>query len=168
MSLALFEHRCFNLCFARSSFCRVLAALICVPRGVSTPIERCLVTALGQKRPIRNGIGSNHGAFGGYDPSLTIERRGGRDGGETVMLTLVGKDLPRPWNKGLLVGQKKPLQPKHVWSIRVRLEISRKWRGLALFNLAIDSKLRACDLVKSKEDRPTSRIRDHGADKGLC
>jgi hypothetical protein len=64
------------------------------------------------------------------------------------VLTLVGKDLPRPWNKGLLVGQKKPLQSKHVWSIRVRLEISRKWRDLALFNLAIDSKLRACDLVR--------------------
>ena len=58
-----------------------------------------------------------------------------------------GRDHPRPWNKGLLVGQKKPLQPKHVWSIRVRLEISRKWRDLALFNFAIDSKLRKCDLV---------------------
>jgi hypothetical protein len=62
------------------------------------------------------------------------------------MLILVGKDLSRPWNKGLLVGQKKPLQPKHVWSIRVRLEISRKWRDLALFNLAIDSKLQASRL----------------------
>src|SRR5258707_3554547 len=54
----------------------------------------------------------------------------------------------RPWNKGLLVGQKKPLEPKHVWSIRVRLEIARSMRDLAIFNLAIDSKLRACDLVK--------------------
>jgi len=98
-----------------------------------------------------------HGAFCGYDPSLTIERRGGRDGAETVMLTLVGKDLPRPWNKGLLVGQKKPLQPKHVWSIRVRLEISRKWRDLALFNLAIDKKLRACDLVKLRFGRSLFR-----------
>ncbi len=53
-----------------------------------------------------------------------------------------------PWNKGLLIGQKKPLQPKHVWSIRVRLELSQSPRGLALFNLAIDSKLRACDLVR--------------------
>ena len=53
-----------------------------------------------------------------------------------------------PWNKGLLVGQKKPLQPKHVWSIRVRLELSKSPRDLALFNLAIDSKLRACDLVR--------------------
>jgi len=54
----------------------------------------------------------------------------------------------RPWNKGLLVGQKKPLEPKHVWSIRVRLEIARSKRDLAMFNLAIDSKLRGCDLVK--------------------
>jgi hypothetical protein len=54
----------------------------------------------------------------------------------------------RPWNKGLLIGQKKPLEPKHVWSIRVRLEIGRSRRDLVIFNLAIDSKLRACDLVK--------------------
>src|SRR5260221_1749423 len=57
------------------------------------------------------------------------------------------KDRSRPWNRGLLVGQKKPLQPKHVWCIRVRLEIARMWRDLALFNLAIDSKLRACGLA---------------------
>lgn len=55
-----------------------------------------------------------------------------------------------PWNKGILVGQKRPLQPKNVWSIRVRLEMSGAVRELALFNLAIDSKLRACDLVKLK------------------
>lgn len=54
----------------------------------------------------------------------------------------------RPWNKGILVGQKRPLQPKNVWSIRVRLEMSGAHRELALFNLAIDSKLRACDLVR--------------------
>ena len=53
-----------------------------------------------------------------------------------------------PWNKGILVGQKRPLQPKNVWSIRVRLEMSGATRELALFNLAIDSKLRACDLVE--------------------
>ena len=58
----------------------------------------------------------------------------------------------RPWNKGLLIGQKKPLEPKHVWSIRVRLEIARSRRDLAIFNLAIDSKLRACDLVKLRLD----------------
>ncbi len=49
--------------------------------------------------------------------------------------------------KGRLIGQKPPLKPKEVWSIRVRLQISGKQRDLALFNLAIDSKLRSCDLV---------------------
>ena len=52
------------------------------------------------------------------------------------------------WNKGRIVGQKSPLLPKHVWAIRVRLEIAENYRDLALFNLAIDSKLRGCDLVK--------------------
>src|SRR5260370_25309012 len=54
----------------------------------------------------------------------------------------------RPWNKGLLIGQKKPLEPKHVWSIRVRLEIARSRRDLVILDLAIDSKRRACALVK--------------------
>ena len=58
----------------------------------------------------------------------------------------------QPWNKGLLIGQKKPLEPKHVWSIRVRLEIARLRRDLAIFNLAIDSKLRACDSVRLRLD----------------
>ena len=54
------------------------------------------------------------------------------------------------WNKGRIVGQKRPLKPKHVWAIRVRLELAENHRDLALFNLAIDSKLRGCDLVKMK------------------
>ena len=54
------------------------------------------------------------------------------------------------WNKGRIVGQKRPLQPKHVWSIRVRLEMADNPRDLALFNMAIDSKLRGCDLVRLK------------------
>src|SRR6266481_6654841 len=68
----------------------------------------------------------------------------------------------QPWNKGLLVGQKKPLEPKHAWSIRVRLEIAGSKRDLAIFNLAIDSKLRACDLVKLRLDDICSggRVRD--------
>ncbi len=52
-----------------------------------------------------------------------------------------------PWNKGRIVGQKLPLQPKHVWSIRVRLEMADNRRDLALFNRTVDSKLRGCDLV---------------------
>ena len=54
----------------------------------------------------------------------------------------------QPWNKGKLVGQKAPLKLKDIWAIRVRLQIFARVRDLALFNLAIDSKLRACDLVK--------------------
>lgn len=53
----------------------------------------------------------------------------------------------RPWNKGKLLGQKPPLQPKHVWAIRTRLQLAQRTRNLALFNLAIDSKLRGCDVV---------------------
>ncbi|EKM93747.1 integrase family protein [Stutzerimonas degradans] len=53
-----------------------------------------------------------------------------------------------PWNKGKLVGQKAPLRLREIWAIRVRLQIGEKTRDLALFDLAIDSKLRACDLTK--------------------
>jgi integrase len=53
-----------------------------------------------------------------------------------------------PWNKGKLVGQKAPLKPKEVWAIRARLQMENRVRELALFDLGIDSKLRACDLVK--------------------
>jgi integrase len=49
-----------------------------------------------------------------------------------------------PWNKGKLVGAKPPLRPKHVWSIRTKLQIADRKRDLAMFNLAIDSKLRGC------------------------
>ena len=64
----------------------------------------------------------------------------------------------RPWNKGKLTGQKPPLKLKEIWAIRIRLQISKQVRDLALFNLALDSKLRSCDLVKI-------RVRDvtHGA-----
>jgi integrase len=52
-----------------------------------------------------------------------------------------------PWNKGKLLGQKPPLKQKEIWAIRIRLQLARRARELALFNLAIDSKLRGCDLV---------------------
>jgi hypothetical protein len=52
-----------------------------------------------------------------------------------------------PWNKGKLIGQKAPLKLKEIWAIRVRLQLGERRRELALFNLALDSKLRACDLV---------------------
>jgi hypothetical protein len=122
------------------------------------------------------------GSVTSINDTLAIERRGGRDGGAPPMFICPVNRGRRPWNKGLLIGQKKPLEPKYVWSIRVRLEIARSRRDLAIFNLAIDSKLRACDLVKlrvdeicsganvatpsnhrPKEDRSTCPIRDHGA-----
>ena len=88
-----------------------------------------------------------------------------------------------PWNKGKLTGAKPPLRPKHVWSIRSKLQIERRMRDLAMFNLAIDSKLRGCDVVCLKvedvaaartcrrsrdgapeEDRPACPVRDDRAD----
>ena len=52
-----------------------------------------------------------------------------------------------PWNKGKLIGAKPPLLARHVWSIRTKLQIEKRTRDLAMFNLAIDSKLRGCDVV---------------------
>jgi integrase len=57
-----------------------------------------------------------------------------------------------PWNKGKLVGAKPPLRPSHVWSIRTKLQMEGLQRDLALFNLAIDSKLRGCDVVAVRVD----------------
>ncbi len=70
----------------------------------------------------------------------------------------------KAWNKGRIVGQKRPLLPKQVWAIRARLELANNLRDLALFNVAIDSKLRGCDLVRLsvvdlvKEDRVRQRV----------
>ena len=55
-----------------------------------------------------------------------------------------------PWNKGKIVGAKPPLQPSYVWSIRTKLQMESKTCDLALFNLAIDSKLRGCDVVAAR------------------
>ena len=52
-----------------------------------------------------------------------------------------------PWNKGKLVGQKLPLKLEQIWAIRIRLEIAKNIRELAMFNMAIDCKLRSCDLA---------------------
>ena len=71
------------------------------------------------------------------------------------MHTTIPLPVPRkraPWNKGRLIGQKRPLKPKDVWAIRVRLQLKGRKRDLALFNLAIDSKLRGCDLVHLQVD----------------
>lgn len=65
------------------------------------------------------------------------------------------------WNKGKLVGQKAPFKLKDIWAIRVRLQVEHRVRELAMFDLGLDSKLRACDLVRLK-------VRDicHGDPRG--
>jgi len=55
-----------------------------------------------------------------------------------------------PWNKGKMVGAKPPLRPKDVWSIRTKLQVENRARDLALFNLALDSKLRGCSWWRSR------------------
>ena len=70
----------------------------------------------------------------------------------------------RAWNKGRIIGQKRPLLPQQLWAIRARLELAGYLRDLALFNVAIDSKLRGCDLVKLavsdlvKDERVRERV----------
>jgi hypothetical protein len=90
-----------------------------------------------------------------------------------------------PWNQGKLIGPKPPLKAKEIWSIRVRLQVSHRIRDLALFNLALDSKLRACGLVALRVDDvalngrvrsrttvmqrktgPARSVRDHRANPG--
>src|ERR1700760_685703 len=71
----------------------------------------------------------------------------------TDTLSVAAAILKRiPWNKGKIVGAKPPLRPKHVWSIRTKLQVEGRLRDLALFNIAIDSKLRGCDVVALRVD----------------
>ena len=67
------------------------------------------------------------------------------------MLYLTHTPRPHiPWNKGRLIGQRPPLKLREIWAVRIRLQLKGRIRELALFNLAIDSKLRGCDLVRIK------------------
>ena len=68
----------------------------------------------------------------------------------TPSTTAASKQVP--WNKGKIVGAKPPLRPKHVWSILTKLQVEGRTRDLAMFNVAIDSKLRGCDVVALKVD----------------
>lgn len=94
-------------------------------------------------RPFRVGCSSR---------SMATRRWDGE--GRASMETIVSTEQPAahrqhdPWNKGRLIGQKRPLKPKDVWTIRVRLQLEGRKRDLAMFNLAIDSKLRGCDIVR--------------------
>jgi integrase len=71
----------------------------------------------------------------------------------------------QPWNVGRIVGAKPPLTPKHVWGIRQRLKADRRHRDLALFNCAIDAKLRGCDVVRLRvsDVAPGGSLRQRGA-----
>jgi len=66
---------------------------------------------------------------------------------------------PTPWNKGKLIGQKPPLKLREIWALRTRLEMAGKTKELALFNLAIDSKLRGCDLMQLRMN-DVARVRE--------
>ena len=70
------------------------------------------------------------------------------EGVQFMYLITHKKSKSTPSNKGKLVGQKPPLKLKEIWAIRIRLQLANRHRDLAMFNLAIDSKLRACDLIK--------------------
>jgi hypothetical protein len=94
---------------------------------------RAVASAVGRVSPI-----------GGWRRLIlpSLERR-------IVMEATVSSNVPRlPWNKDKLTGQKPPLKLKEIWAIRIRLQLGAKTRDLAMFNLAVDSKLRACDLTK--------------------
>jgi integrase len=67
---------------------------------------------------------------------------------ENFVNTSAAKPAKIPWNKGKIVGQKAPLKLKDIWAIRIRLQLGHRTRELALFDLGLDSKLRACDLVR--------------------
>jgi integrase len=77
----------------------------------------------------------------------------------SALIEILETKRRQPWNKGKFTGPKPPLQPRHVWAIRTRLQLDGRIRDLALFNLAIDSKLRGCDLVRLK----VGDIAPHGA-----
>jgi integrase len=86
-----------------------------------------------------------------------IRQKRASGAGNTIELPSSLWESVEAWNKGKLIGQKPPLRPKDVWAIRIYLQNAHAVRDLALFNLAIDSKLRGCDLV-------SLRVRDvtHG------
>lgn len=69
---------------------------------------------------------------------------------DTIIRSETNTREAQPWNKGKLTGAKPPLQVKHIWAVRPRLQLANRLRDLALFDLAIDSKLRGCDLVALK------------------
>jgi hypothetical protein len=82
------------------------------------------------------------------DRSQVEQTYGGFTNLENRHGTIILQWLREPWNKGKLVGRKLPFRLKEIWAIRIRLQLGERLRELALSNLAIDSKLRSCDMVK--------------------
>ena len=84
----------------------------------------------------------------------------------------ISRPKQQPWNKGKFTGAKPPLRPKYVWSIRSKLQAEGRTRDVAMFNLAIDSKLQACDVValKIQDIAPCSRSGYHPPeeDRAAC
>src|ERR1700751_486766 len=117
--------------------------------GVRARFRRCFATA-------HRGLIGPHARRNLSFGKLACRLIGGAGSGtvgieEATMHTAVPSPVPckrAPWNKGHLIGQKRPLKPKDVWAIRVPLQLQGRKRDLALFNLAIDSKLRGCDLLR--------------------
>ena len=69
---------------------------------------------------------------------------------DTIIRSELDSQITQSRYKGKLTGAKPPLRPKHVWAVRTRLQLANRLRDLALFDLAIDSKLRGCDVVALK------------------
>ena len=89
----------------------------------------------------------------GFELTLNCSFNFGSCVAQILDASIPGKPARRPpWNKGKIIGPKPPLRQGHVWSIRTRLQLEKRIRDLALFNLAIDSKLRGCDVVAVRVD----------------
>ena len=122
------------------------------PRARSTAVS----SGLGQPRPANSDFWQRHDRSASKADVYSLRnpaRHPGHasptqeDDHKTQAQTTSSAPRRQPWNKGKLIGQKPPLRPKHVWSIRTRLQMEGRTRDLAMFNLAIDSKLRDCDVV---------------------
>jgi hypothetical protein len=116
--------------------------------------------------PVTSDNGHSTGCYALFVSAVLMSGFGGRIGGHIIPRVQLPAVTPKQkaWNKGRIIGQKRPLLPKQVWAIRARLELAGYLRDLALFNAAIDSKLRGCDLVKLavadlvKDDRVRERV----------
>jgi integrase len=116
--------------------------------------------------PTTSDNGHSAGCYALFVSAVLMSGFGGRIGGHIMPRVQLPAVTPKhkAWNKGRIIGQKRSLLPKQVWAIRARLELSGYLRDLALFNVAIDSKLRGCDLVKLavadlvKDDRVRERV----------